>query len=741
MIQPSLLSSTGCRLVTADGRTLSLRQVSIDVDAHHGLAQAQVRQTFENRFDEPLRVTYQMPLPADGAVVGYAFVLGDRRIEGRIRRRQDAREAFEQAVVEGRTAALLEEDRSSLFTQEIGNLPPGATVEITIDVEQPLAWSTVVGGWTWRFPTVIAPRFLGRSSQTPDAERITQNVTLSEPQIPCSVTATLRDTLTASPTSASHALEGDGPRFELGGTLDRDIVLSWPVAPLSPTVELETARLGDHAEATGRLTLVPPHPTSAPTPWHRDLIVLLDTSGSMGGAPMAHLKAITKALIGSLSSGDRLEIVSFGSRVTRWQPHPTSMDESGRQAALAYVDTLRASGGTYMHEGILEALKPLRDEACRQVVVMTDGLIGFEDQILGHVRKALPAGCRVHTVGVGSAPNRTLTEGLARAGGGYEALVGLENVDQAVAELLARTAEPLLVDVELQGSALITQAPARIVDVLAGHPATAGLTLRPEGGQLVVTARTPTGAFRQVIDVPATPPNHGRRVVAPRYARQRVADLEVARAAGESVDAEVEQLGLTYGTATRLTSWLAETERSTVDPTAPTREQTVPQVLPYGMSAEGVGLRGRSRRAASPSMALRSGAPKKRRKVRAKFQELGSAPKAPAPSEIVREEFEGFEEFDKAAEPMPTVTPHRPGSVQRIGNRLVIRVPIAFDIDWDATSILLAVNGTDHRVSSDPAATTAPSRLTTGQTATIVVEWEGDLPSHVQVGDWRVPVA
>ncbi|MEQ1571134.1 MAG: VIT domain-containing protein, partial [Myxococcota bacterium] len=126
--------SSGCTLVSVDGRELPLRAVSVSTDARGGLASVKLRQVFENPYPEPLAATYLLPLPADGAVVDFAFTVAGVRHAGGVATTASAREQFEQAVVEGRTAALLEQDRSSLFTQSLGNLPPGARIEVEIDV-------------------------------------------------------------------------------------------------------------------------------------------------------------------------------------------------------------------------------------------------------------------------------------------------------------------------------------------------------------------------------------------------------------------------------------------------------------------------------------------------------------------------------------------------------------------------------------------------------------------------------
>jgi Ca-activated chloride channel family protein len=243
-LSPALLSSAPCcgTLVTADGRTLPLRQTRLVVRAAGGFAQVRLVQTFANPHHEPLHVRYQLPLPADAAVGGFEFRLGALRVVGDIDRRSSARERFEQAIASGRTAALLEQDRSSLFTQELGNVPPGAEVEATIDVDQPLAW--VDGSWQWRFPTTVAPRYLGAAGRVGDARQLAVDVV--DPNgaaLPprCELELVIADALTGSgqPQSPSHALQiaaqasGTSVVFAAAGgrvAMDRDVVMSWPVA-------------------------------------------------------------------------------------------------------------------------------------------------------------------------------------------------------------------------------------------------------------------------------------------------------------------------------------------------------------------------------------------------------------------------------------------------------------------------------------------------------------------------------
>src|SRR5262249_20359181 len=155
-----------------------------------------------------------------------------------------------------------------------------------------------------------------------------------------------------------------------------------------------------------------------------------------------------------------------------------------------------------MRTGILEALSPLRKEAQRQIVIISDGGVGFESEIVSEILTRLPVASRVHTVGVGSAVNRSLTQPAARAGRGVEILIGLgEDPERATRRLCAHTAAPLVVELSLSGSALVTHAPMRLPDLYGGAPTLCALELRPEGGELIARGRTPTGEWQERLTV------------------------------------------------------------------------------------------------------------------------------------------------------------------------------------------------------------------------------------------------
>jgi len=613
-------ASNGGRMVTADGRTLPLKGASLIADAKAGLVRVTLEQRFVNPHAEPLSVTYQMPLPADAAVSGFSFTIGDRRVVGEVDTKKKARERFDEAVLQGRTAALLDQERSALFTQEVGNIPPQTEVVSELVLDQKLAFLPD-GCWEWRFPTVVAPRYLGASGRVADSARVTVDVADAPLPVKLSLQLSVRDRLPdgARPESPSHSLHTvkGVQRFEVGfgsedgASLDRDVVVRWRAGEQQPGVELDTGRPidgGAAACAYGLLTLVPPARSARMASVPRDLIILLDTSGSMGGAPIAQSKRVASALIDSLDENDFLELIEFSNSARKWRWRPVKATANNRKDALTWISRLEAGGGTEMRTGIVEALAPLRKDAQRQVVLMTDGLIGFESEIVKEICDRLPEGSRVHTVGIGSGVNRSLTMPSARAGRGVEVIIGLdEDAERAAARVLSRTAQPLVTKVEISGSAVEGVAPCRPVDLYAGAPALCSLKLKAHGGEIVVRGVTADGEFLERLEVKPVERGEGSPSAAKLFAREMVEDLEVELAAGASqreIDQRITSLGLDFQISTRLTSWVAVSPEATVDPRAPKRSVNQPQELPYGMSAEGLGLRA----ASAPAPGLAGGA-------------------------------------------------------------------------------------------------------------------------------------
>ena len=615
-------------LVAVDGRGYPLRSVEIRAHAEGGLASTTLIQRLGNPYVEALEVTYTMPLPADGAVLGYSVRMGERVIRGEIEPREKAAEAYRAALYEGRTAGLLEQDRADTFHQSLGNLPPRVDVEVEIQVLHPLAYLTGVGEaepvWEYRFPTVVGTRYEGAPGRVIDAERLDADRD-ADGGIPTRASLVLQiadDTSAGTRASSpSHEIictaEPPGTTIRLAerARLDRDVVIRWPAAQDGVGVRLVEGRgIPPDDGRYALLSITPPRVPQAAH--HRDVTVLIDASGSMRGAPLSCAKGVVAGLLRSLEPDDRFEVIAFASSTHRLTRVPTRATEDAVHQCLQALDGLKGSGGTEMASAVAEALAPLRENAQRQIVLVTDGYIGFEAEVVGSVARArwvevaremrgVSAGVRVHAVGIGWAPNRSLTAAVARAGRGVELHVADEQgVADAVGRLRRATVHPVLTALRI-GGAGVRLSPERPRDIFAGQPLIIPVELNRAGGSLEVHgllagAKEP---WRWHTEIPASDSTVATTSAAltktplpigALYARELVADVELQRAQNperaRSFDRRIEDIALQHRVTSRCTSLVAIAEEPGVNPLAARRHERLPVEVPAGVSAEGAEL-------------------------------------------------------------------------------------------------------------------------------------------------------
>ena len=631
-LEPQIPASA--RLVSVDGKTYPLESAELKARAEGGMAATTLIQTFANPYAEPLEVLYTLPLPADGAVLGYTITIGDRVIRGEVQPREKAAAAYKQALYEGRTAGLLEQQRADTFEQKLGNVPPGTKVQVSIDVLHPLAFLTpelppIVGemiaqlydarrvpNWEYRFPTVVGVRYQGAPGRVPDATELSpdRGAAWSIP-VRMGFELGIGDALLALPTSPSHTIEHAAePSYVVihGQPLDRDVVIRWPAATAEIGVHI-TEGLGLPGD-DGRYALVTVAPPAQPkTTYRRDVTVLLDASGSMSGLPLDLAKVVVGDLLRSLQPGDRFELLAFSSGTTRLTPALTNVNERSLASALASLGKVQAGGGTEMASAVTEALKSTRDDAQRQVVLVTDGDIGFEHEVVGQITSQ--RNVRLHVVGVGHMPNRTLTQQAAAAGRGLELLVTTHaDASAASQRLIVGTANPVLTNVSVGGTALAGNIPAQLRDVFAGQPLVFAVELSRMGGSFEVTGTLAGSAspWRHKLTVQAAdaePSDDVQAVDASAlplgalYGREVVARLELTRAglgyhvyrphdetASTRLDHEIEHVAMRHRIVSRRTSLVAIAEEPSVDPRAPRRRERLAVEVPAGVSAAGVGL-------------------------------------------------------------------------------------------------------------------------------------------------------
>ncbi|MEV4477645.1 VIT domain-containing protein [Nonomuraea sp. NPDC049504] len=559
-------------LLTERGN-LPLESVDVTAAISGLITGVEVTQGFTNPYDVTLEATYVFPLPDRAAVTGFRMEADDRVVEGVLKERGQARADYDRALREGRRAAIAEEDRPDVFTIRVGNILPGERVSVRLSMSQPLPYED--GAATFRFPLVVAPRYIpGRpidgppagdgvapdTDAVPDASRISPPVLL--PGFPNPVRLSLTATVDAAGlelrelASSLHVVEEKGGTVRLrpGERLDRDFVLRLTFAA-STALQLD-GQAGGQAGGKGTfaLTVLPPPLEGARTP--RDLVLLLDRSGSMGGWKMVCARRAAARIVDTLTSHDRFAVLTFDSVVEEAFEGLAEASDRNRYRAVEHLARVDARGGTELLEPLRRAVALLdgRTEGRERVVVLvTDGQVGNEDQILEQAGGALSA-MRVHAVGIDRAVNAGFLGRLAGLGAGRCELVESEDrLDAAMEHIHRRIGAPLVTDLALKGLEVEPETVTHLGSIFPGVPLRAYGRCR-EGSSVTVRGLTARGPWEERVDG-VTVDNPAITAV---WARAHLRELEDRYAMGEhDLEERIVRTSLEYGVLCRFTAYVA----------------------------------------------------------------------------------------------------------------------------------------------------------------------------------------
>jgi len=612
------------RTMAADGTVVRfpLQHTDVHADITGVVAHVEVVQTFGNPYDRPIEAVYVFPLPNRAALDGMEIRLEDRVIRGVIARRETARALYEAARREGRTAALLDQQRPNIFTQSVANILPGDTIEVHIRYFETLPYRE--GRQEFVFPMVVGPRFIPGTpirpgdgggdpdtTDVPDASRITPPVLRAEQRsghdiaLELRLDAGVRESGVASP---SHRVEVDR---ESGGVVrvrlspddsipNRDFVLRYGLDGAEPNVIVLPHRTPDASAPGYFLALLRPEaepPPSAVSP--KEMIFVVDCSGSMSGEPIARVREAMTYALQNLGPLDNFQIIRFSDGAAAFAPAPVPATPSYIARALEYVGGLSGSGGTIMLEGVKTALGyPEDPQRLRIVAFMTDGYIGNEDQILAYMHEHLGT-ARLHSFGVGSSVNRSLLDSMAEFGRGSAWYITLrEGAEGAVRDFYDRISRPYLTDIAIDWGDLkvVDVYPRKIPDLFLGQPIRiSGRYLEPGRGVLRVSARLGGRPWEGRFDVHLPDRHPDGDAIASLWARASIDDLSKRLIAGPD-PALVEMVtttALTHHLVSAYTSFVAVDERIRNAGAAPDRVD-VPVLIPEGVDrdmAVGTGAR------------------------------------------------------------------------------------------------------------------------------------------------------
>ena len=597
-----ILPDTGFGALSTDRGNLPLDRLDVRARISGLVAETVVTTEFVNAHDSALEATYIFPLPDRAAVTGMTMTADGRTVTAELRERGAAREAYDRAIEEGRRASITEEDRPDVFTMRVGNIVSGERVSVELRLVGPLPYAD--GAATFRFPLVVAPRYVpgvplpgpgvgsGQVLDTdavPDASRITPPVLLPGFPNPLRLSVDVQidpaGLELGEVRSSLHTVTTEGGHVSIapGERADRDFILRLAYRLGGESAVAVPDPAGGDTEGTYQVTILPPAAGDARTP--KDVVLLLDRSGSMGGWKMVAARRAAARVVDTLTDADRFAVITFDHQMDGPGGELVTAGDRQRFRAVERLSGVTARGGT-------ELLAPLRggltllqsSERDRVLVLVTDGQVGNEDQIL-HEVTPLIGSTRVHTVGIDRAVNAGFLGRLAAVGAGRTELVESEDrLDEAMEHIQRRIGAPLVTDLVLHADGLTladdTRTPHRLPGLYPGVPLViSGRYAGAPSGALTVTGRTRDDEeFRTTVAVR----ERAEPAITAQWARARLRDLEDRYAAGDrSLEPAIVETSLRYGVLCRFTAYVAVDSRVVTEGGA-TRRVTQPVELPSG---------------------------------------------------------------------------------------------------------------------------------------------------------------
>ena len=589
------------RVRTEEGRimVLPLAHTAVEAEVSGLLARVWVTQYFTNPYDHPIEAVYVFPLPQMSAVDDMEMVIGERVIRGVMKERQEARKIYEEAKRQGKTASLLEQERPNIFTQSVANILPGDRIRVRIRYVEDLRYED--GGYEFSFPMVVGPRYI--PGGVADASRIAPPVlkpgerTGHDIELALTVNSgvELSDLESPSHDINTERLAGNKVKATLQAhdTLpNKDFILRYRTAGK----RLQVANLF-HASKMGNYFMLLLQPQDAPEDEEvvpRELVFVVDCSGSMSGTPLAKAKEAMKKSLKAMRPDDEFQVIKFSDSANGFSNGPVPNTPENLKRALQFVDQMRGTGGTQMIKGIEAALDyPSDSKRMRIVAFMTDGYIGNENQILNAIREKA-GDTRLFSFGIGSSVNRFLLDRMAEMGKGYVTYVRQdESPSAAVERFYRRIDSPVLVDVEVEteGGVIISEVfPSPVNDLFAGQPLVVhGLYKGSGKASFIITGKQGGGKFRQEIRVrfPEDEPDNG--VLATLWARAKIKYFmdKMVRGEDQELVERVTALAIKYRIMSKYTSFVAVEEKARRKG-GKLETIHVPAEIPEGVSYEGI---------------------------------------------------------------------------------------------------------------------------------------------------------
>ena len=548
------------------------------------------------------------------------MVIGDRKIVGVIKKRAEARAIYDLAISMGQTAALLDQERPNIFTQTVGNIDPKQEIKIEISYIDVLKYD--LGTYEFHFPVVVGPRYIpggkdvkpngpglsptvAPTPAVPDANRITPPYTPTRNGSDIALSVKLDAGVAIQELkSSNHEIDvtkksesAAEVKIKAAGTIpNKDFVLRYKVMGKQTEMALLSHHPSGPYEYGYYMLMIQPHEDEALKVEQppREMVFMLDVSGSMNGQPTDKNKEMMREMLALCRPIDTVQVITFANQTSKLFEKPLPVTNENINKALAFTNAVNGGGGTEMLKGINLAInEPLDKERRRIVVMLTDGFIGNEAQVIEAVGKGCGDNIRFWCVGIGSAPNMMLIDGVAKQGGGMGKKIALtEPAKQLATELMFRIQSAQLSKIKIDYGTMNVneQYPPTIGDLWFGQPIVV-YGRYTSGKTTTVTVNgeiegKPTSMKMNVAFPDEQSTNNGLSKI---WARKKIEDLmqSVYYSTSETVEQEVTGLALEFGLMSQYTSFVAVDDSEAKLDAKPPRKMAVPLPIPEGTRWEG----------------------------------------------------------------------------------------------------------------------------------------------------------
>jgi Ca-activated chloride channel homolog len=418
---------------------LPVKYHRVSVNIENQVAVTSIDQVFRNEYDVDLEGTYIFPLPEDAAISEFSMYIDGKKVTGEILDKDKARQVYEDIVRQMKDPGILEYMGRNMFRARIYPIPKHGEKRMELTYQQTLKYDSGMFKYVYPLNTEkFSPRPL---EEVTIAATIKSAVPIKNVYSPSHKVDTKLNEYTAT---CGFEEKNVNP--------DKDFVLYYTVSEKDLGLNLICHRL--NGEDGYFMLLVSPGQLESKA-IEKDIIFVLDTSGSMQGEKIKQAKDALKFCVNKLAQGDRFNVVSFSTNIDPYKSSLVRAEEANIKAAIDFIDRFDGSGGTNINDALLTTLKMFDDpKRPRMIVFLTDGeaTVGVTDMklLLKNISDADSAKTRMFVFGVGNDVNSHLLDKIAEEHRGLPAYVEPgENIEVSVSSFYAKISEPVLSDTVL----------------------------------------------------------------------------------------------------------------------------------------------------------------------------------------------------------------------------------------------------------------------------------------------------